>query len=104
MTMLDGSAVMIMIEDLIKKHGRRPDNKQRVELSSEHNARIIGILFAALPADGRAHLIEGLDMLIAEGICPALIGLLGKGTTKGVSGVWPLLMPLAPYADKVLAE
>jgi hypothetical protein len=33
-----------------------------------------------------------------------LIGLLGKGSTQGLSMVWPLPLALAPYADAVIKE
>ena len=102
--MLDWSAdhALLIADELINKYGHRP-GKDGVELDPEHNGRIIGMLFAAVPASARADIVEGLEMAIAEGICPAMICLLGKGRTKGLSGVWPLLLPLAPYADAVLA-
>lgn len=97
-----GDQVLLTVEHLVKKHGRAPA-KTNIEFSSEHNTRIIGILFAAMPADARADMLRVLEMIIADGVCPAMICLLGKGSEKGSSGVWPLLLPLAPYADTVLA-
>ena len=54
-----------------------------------------------MPKAERARVITGLEMIIAEDVCLAMVGLVGKGSVKGVSGAWPLL-PLAPYADAVL--
>jgi hypothetical protein len=93
---------LLITEELVKQYGHAP-GETSIELANDHNVRIIGMLFAAIPATGRAGILEGLEMVIAEGICPALVCLLGKGREKGLSGVWPLLLPLAPYADAVLA-
>ena len=56
-----------------------------------------------MPKAERARVITGREMIIAEDVCLAMVGLVGKGSAKGVSGAWPLL-PLAPYADAVLVE
>ena len=58
------------INEVLQQHGHPPD-KRGAELENEHNTRIAGMLFAALPAAGRAHLIKGLDMAIGDGICPS---------------------------------
>jgi hypothetical protein len=97
-----GSQALFLVESLVKKYGHAL-GKRGVELEHEHNARIIGMLFAAMPVGARAHILKGLEMSIVEGVCPVMVGLLGRGTKKGLSGVWPLLLPLAPYAEAVLA-
>ena len=97
-----GDHALLIADEVIQKYGHLP-GKNGVELEPEHNGRIIGMLFAVMPADARADIIKGLEMVVAEDICPAMICLIGKGRTKGLSGVWPLLLPLAPYADAVLA-
>jgi hypothetical protein len=97
---IDGGLALVAIEDLIKKHGRIPDKKPGIELSQEHNARIIGMLFAAMP--DRAGVLEGLEMVMATNACPAMVGLIGKGSVTGLCGAWPLVLPLAPYVDAVI--
>ena len=97
---IDDGLAIIAIEDLIKKHGRTP-GKEVAELSQEHNVRIIGMLFAALP--DRAGVIEGLEMVMAADACPAMVGLIGKSTVTGLCGAWPLVLPLAPYVETVIA-
>jgi hypothetical protein len=93
--------VLLAIEDLLKQYGR-PPGKKGAELSQEHNTRIIGTLFAAVPEEARADMIKGLEMIVAMDVCPAMIGLIGDGTKTGLSGVWPLVLPLAPYVDTVI--
>jgi hypothetical protein len=93
---------LLSVEEMIRQHGHLP-GKRGPELTDEHNMRLVGILFAAIPATGRAGIVRMLDKAIAEGVCPAMIGLIGKGSEQGFCGVWPLLLPLAPYADAVLA-
>lgn len=92
------------IEDLIRKYGRKPSSDNNaVELTNEHNIRIIGMLFLAMPQDRRVEATEKFEQVIAKGICPAFIGLLGKGSVQGLSMVWPLPLALAPYADTVIS-
>jgi len=94
------------IEDLIKKYGRRPSSDNKApELNNEHNIRIIGLLFAAIPEDRRVEMTEKFEKIIAAGVCPVFIGLIGKGNAEGsLSMVWPLALALAPYADTVIKE
>lgn len=66
--------------------------------------RIIGCLFMGVPDAARADMIVRLEKVIAAGVCPPLIGLLGKGTKTGLCAAWPLPLPLAPYADAVIKE
>ena len=97
---IDLGLTLVAIEDLIKKHGRIPDKKPGIELSQEHNARIIGMLFAAM--SDRAGVFETLEMVMAANACPVMVGLLGKGSVTGLCGAWPLVLPLAPYVDAVI--
>jgi hypothetical protein len=62
----------------------------------------IGVLLAAPEAQT---LTPALDQLIAQDICPVLVGLLGPATSGRpgkFSAVWPLLLPLAPYIDALV--
>jgi len=49
-----------------------------------------------LPDAGRAGLINAFEELIDLDICPAWVGLLGKGTKGGLCVAWPLPLALAP--------
>jgi hypothetical protein len=42
--------------------------------------------------------------IIGRGHCPAMVGLVGKGPEQGPCGMWPLVLPLAPYLDVVEKE
>ena len=96
---IDLGLTLVAIEDLIKRHGRIPDKKSGIELSQEHNTRIIGMLFATM--SDRAGVFEMLEMVMAANACPAMVGLIGKGVT-GLCGAWPLVLPLGPYVDAVI--
>ena len=97
-----GGALAYAVEDLIKKYGWAPgQNKNRADLDNEHNVRIIGMLLMPLPDAARTDMINAFQSLIDRGICPAWVGLLGKGSREGLSMVWPLPLALAPYADTI---
>ena len=97
-----GNEALFVADHLVNSYGRRP-GKPGVEVANEHNARIVGMMFAALPATERAHMIKGLETAIAQGICPVMVCLLGRRQqdrhVRGLAAV----SPLAPYADAVLA-
>ena len=97
-------ALGVAIEDLIKKYGRMP-GKKGAELDGEHNTRIVGSLFLPLSDASRAKTIYVLEQLIAMNTCPALVGLVGEGSTpQGLSMAWPLPLALARYVDAVIKE
>jgi hypothetical protein len=56
-----------------------------------------------MPAAARAEIVKQLETAISIGVCPAMVGLVGDGSGQGLSGVWPLMLPLAPYTDAVVA-
>ena len=97
---LSAGVVVSAIADLIEKYGAAP-GKRGAELSQEHNFRIIGCLFASIPETMRSDIVDRLEKIAATGVCPVLIGRLGKGTETGLCAAWPLLFPLAPYVDTV---
>ena len=95
-------ALGVAIEDLIKKYGRMP-GKKGAELDGEHNIRIVGSLFLPLSDTSRAKTTYVLEQLIAMNTCPALVGLVGEGSTpQGLSMAWPLPLALARYVDAVI--
>ena len=96
-------AVVVAIEDLIKKYGRAPGQKGG-ELTHEHAFRVLGCLFMSMPDAARADMAAGLEKVTAAGVCPAIIGLLGPGSKTGLCAAWPLSLGLAPYADAIIKE
>jgi hypothetical protein len=65
---------------------------------------LIGALLAAPEVEGLA---SALDNMIAQDICPVLVGLLGPATSgrpDRFSAAWPVALALAPYRDALLDE
>jgi hypothetical protein len=60
---------------------------------------LLGLLFAAMPTDKRESLLDLMEAIAGRGVCPAMVGLVGKGTERGLCGIWPLVLPLAQYFD-----
>jgi hypothetical protein len=77
------------------KTGGMPDNA---------SMNLFGLLFAAISPDKRGSLLDLLEDIIDRGLCPAMVGLVGKGPEQGPCGIWPLVLPLAPYLDVVEKE
>src|SRR5215471_1931962 len=45
--------------------------------------------------------------IVDADVCPALVGLIGPATSGDPGkycGAWPLLLPLAPYAEAVMSQ
>lgn len=66
---------------------------------------IIGSLWSALGDSGRSDTGNEIDACIAAGVCPAIVCLIGRaksGVKNGYSFCL-LMLPMAPYADHVLA-
>jgi hypothetical protein len=65
----------------------------------------IGALFAAMANDEVRRTLANAREVVACGLCPALIALIGPGAKPGTSAAcWPLLLPLAPYVDAALLD
>lgn len=65
---------------------------------------VIGALFSCLPEVARANLGTAIDATLADAICPAIVGLMGpssSGRPDRYAAAWPLVMPLAYYAEFV---
>lgn len=68
---------------------------------------ILGALFATLAPAVRESLGRAIDTIRERAICPALVCLIGaasSGRPGFHSLFWPLLLPLAPYAEHVLRQ
>lgn len=66
---------------------------------------LLGPLLIALGASGRASMIETVDRCIAADVCPAIVCLTGPSQSgkKGAYSFGSLFLPMANYADSVLA-
>jgi hypothetical protein len=93
---IEPAACMLAIEDAIDKHGGKPGKRTR-QLSQEHCRRLIGVLFSVVSK--RARLFHAIEQMIGDGICPAIIGVVGPGSRDGLAAVWPIVFALAPYLD-----
>ncbi|HVI65478.1 MAG TPA: hypothetical protein VM910_23285 [Bradyrhizobium sp.] len=89
------------IDLIIEQHGGRPEAKTP-QLSQDACANIVGFLFAPIPHPGRGEIIEIVDKMIAENVCPLHVGLIGRGTRPNTKcGVWPIGLPFALYVEHI---
>lgn len=83
----------------------RPYGEEEKEITRRRGQSIIGRLLAGLPrSTRRTHFSNVAELVDEHNICPALIGLIGpapSGAAAESCVVWPILLPLAPYADGV---
>jgi hypothetical protein len=99
-------AIAPVMDFALEEIGRLP-GEEGAQLTEEHAFRILGCLFAGMPDAVRSDLINGVEQLSASGVCPAMVGLLGESSkigAAGLSGVWPLVLRLAPYAETVIGN
>jgi hypothetical protein len=71
-----------------------------------HSGGLFNATGVLLAAPEMQDLAPELDQMIAQDICPVLVGLLGRATSRRpdfFSAAWPLVLPLAPYLDALLA-
>jgi hypothetical protein len=58
------------------------------------------MLLAGIELELRHALFGDVAECVHEGVCPALVGLLVR-RAKALTGVWPLVIPVAPYVATV---
>jgi hypothetical protein len=90
--------INVLIETVIESHGRTPDGESP-DMPYEQQLLILGYLFTLVSEEAKVGLVSAIEGISSCGICPVLIGLLEVG---GGTGIWPLMMELAPYADAVM--
>jgi hypothetical protein len=99
--------VLDMFKTLLDEIGGKPGAK--CPDLGNRIAPLVGGMLAVFPAAHRAELGRRIDVCREHAVCPALVGLLGPGSSGKKdrhSFAWPLLLPLAPYAEHIerLAE
>jgi hypothetical protein len=94
-----GSAIFVT-DFAVDKWGGAPGTKTG-GMPDNASMNLLGLLFAAIQEDGRQSLLDLLEDVIARGLCPAMVGLVGPGSEHVLCGVWPLVLPLARYLDAV---
>jgi hypothetical protein len=92
----------------VNKFGAKPGKanpKYPDGFGVEGTFNLLGPLLIALGASGRASMIESVDRCIAADVCPAIVCLNGPSQSgkKGAYSFGSLFLPMANYADSVLA-
>jgi hypothetical protein len=90
--------IIYLISYAVDTWGGQPGTKTG-GMPEDASMNLLGLLFAAMPADKRESLLDLMEAIIDRGVCPAMVGLVGKGTEHGLCGIWPLVLPLARYFD-----
>jgi hypothetical protein len=96
-------AAVDIINTTLDHYGARPgDNMPDL---GDRGPYVLGAMFAMVPSEPRTRLAKAIDVLREHSICPAVVGLIGPASS-GRDGLypvaWPLLLPVAPYAEHVL--
>jgi hypothetical protein len=94
----DKGEIIPVMNAAVENWGGQPGTKTG-EMPENAGMNLIGLLFAAMSADKRESLLDLMEAVIDRGFCPAMVGLVGKGTERGLCGIWPLVLPLAQYFD-----
>lgn len=98
----DPGYTLHVIKNVLETHGGKPGKKKSKSPDQQVILQILGLLFASMPTESRHQLLYEL-IKVSNEVCPAMVGLIGPGTidpTK-MCGVWPLLLPLAPYVEAI---
>jgi hypothetical protein len=87
-----------LIEHVVENWGALPEETAK---TADENTllNVLGSLFAAL-GDARDAVISDAERMSADGICPALVGVVGPGAKPNTFAMaWPLFLPLAQYIE-----
>jgi hypothetical protein len=90
--------IVYLIRYAVDTWGGQPGAKTG-GMPEDASMNLLGLLFAAMSADSRQSLLDLIETVIDRGFCPAMVGLVGKGSEHGLCGIWPLVLPLARYID-----
>jgi hypothetical protein len=63
---------------------------------------VTGSLLALLPMKARAKVAASVEHIRSNGFCPAMVAVIGPSTSgdpNSCSLAWPLVLPLAEYAE-----
>ncbi len=90
---------------VVRRYGAAP-GKPAARTAPEHKIHIaFGILFGLLPTAARESLAEALAGWCEHNICPAVVAVIGpssSGKPATSSFAWPLILPVAPYAERFI--
>ncbi len=98
------AAILATARAALKRYGGSPGTK--TPDFGEHALNILGALFSPW-SQQHDTVFDSVEKIAGFGICPVLVGLIGPASNrkKGhYSMVFPLILPLAPYMDDILAE
>jgi hypothetical protein len=90
--------------EVIRHWGARPGQPPTTRESPDwiQIGAVLGALLRPIPADARGLLAEAVEHIRGRDVCPAMVALIGP-SSSGVKGkmsfVWPLLLPVAEYAE-----
>jgi hypothetical protein len=71
-------------------------------MSAQAAERCLSLLLACLPDSEVRNIVDTAEDIAQHHVCPLLIGLVGGLNGGPLCSVWPLMLPLAPYLDRVL--
>jgi hypothetical protein len=96
---------MHAIQFALQMYGSEPVCKLKNPPEEHEGPQLLGFLLACAPPTILHEILDELEHVVAAGVCPAMVGLIGPGASGGdtYSGVWPLL-PLAKYFATVERE
>jgi hypothetical protein len=100
------SNTVVAIKTTVEVHGAAPGRENpKGPVSPIITAQIVGTLFAATNQTERHDLAAQLEACVDNDVCPAMIGVIGRGTKPGSTcGVWPLLLPLSRYLETAVGN
>jgi hypothetical protein len=96
------NAIVGVMTIILDKAGGAPGAAPETAIDEREMLRLFFALLATLPTKAISDLGHAMDRVRDEGICPALVGLLGpasSGSPNHFSVAWPLALPLAPYIE-----
>jgi hypothetical protein len=87
-------------------HGRPVGTPAPGDFDAAVGLQILGMVLAPAADAQVSDSFDRMNRVIAEGVCPAMVGLIGPATSAkrgNFCGVFPLMVPIARYAELVTA-
>jgi hypothetical protein len=97
----DNDAAQI-IAAAVRKFGAPPGVAAQQKMSDDDTLNVIDWLLGVFSDTHWRKMQDDLTDIMAQNICPAMIGLIGRGLAENkICTIWPLPLPLAPYLEAV---